>query len=159
MSSIGQGDLIVARIGKKQPSKPLLPEKKQRICVAKSHVCLRAECLLSAILVGLLAMIVTWGSSSIVDAGYELVQARGCLSKVEKQNEVLRLEMARLKSPQRVQEIAVGQLGMINPQNVYVAVKVPSVKIPVAAGNTETVMAQHSILFGNSKAEAHTIQQ
>lgn len=50
--------------------------------------------------VGILAMFVTWGSSAIVKAGYELVQARACLTKMEKQNELLRLEMAQLKSPQ-----------------------------------------------------------
>ena len=72
------------------------------------------------ILVSLLAMFVTWGSSAIVNAGYELVESRACLSKIESQNEILRLETAQLKSPQRIQDIAVGQLGMVNPETVYI---------------------------------------
>jgi cell division protein FtsB len=136
---------------------PLLPEKTERCSLAKPHRCLRTEYLVSAVLVGLLAMFVTWGSSSIVKSGYELVQARACLTKMEKQNELLRLEMAQMKSPLRIQNIAVGQLGMIKPQMVYVATKDSSVK-PSTDGASETVAARRSVLFGNSRAEAHNIR-
>ena len=135
----------------------LLTEKKERVITDKSHYCLRTECLLSAILIGVLALFVTWGSSSIVKAGYELVQTRACLTKAEKQNELLRMEMARLKSPQRIQEIAVNQLGMIKPQAVYIVAKetnVAKAARPVKA-KEETVAARSSILFGNARAEAH----
>lgn len=133
-----------------------LPAKKERRFCHRSHVCLRTECLVSAVLVGLLAMFVTWGSSSIVSAGYELVQSRGCLRTLEKENELLRLEMAQLKSPQRVQNIAVGQLGMINPPTVYIAA---NGVVPGTPVKEETVAVQRSTLFGDSRAEAHTIQQ
>lgn len=94
-------------------------KKPRRRSLPKTCFCLRTECLLSSILVGLLAMTVTWGSSKIVNAGYELMESRECLTKIEKQNEALRVETAQLKSPQRIQDIAVGQLGMINPETVY----------------------------------------
>jgi cell division protein FtsB len=119
---------------------------------------LRTECLASAVIVGLLAMFVTWGSSAIVKSGYELVQARACLSKMEKQNELLRLEMAQLKAPQRIQNIAVGQLGMMKPQLIYVVAKEESGNKPVKEGATETVAARRSILFGNARAEAHNLR-
>lgn len=134
---------------------PLLPEKTERCSLVKPRRCLRTECVVSAVIIGLLAMFVTWGSSSIVRAGYDLVQARASLSKVEKQNEILRLEMARLKSPQRIQAIAIGQLGMIKPQAVYIVAKQPPNNKPVNGGAAETVAARSSILFGNSRAEAH----
>ena len=126
--------------------------------MTKPRRCLRTECLVSAMVVGILAMFVTWGSSAIVKAGYELVQARACLTKMEKQNELLRLEMAQLKSPQRIQKIAVGQLGMIKPQTVYMAAKEASGKKPAKDGGLETVAMQHSVLFGNARAEAHKIR-
>lgn len=132
------------------------PKKKERRFCHRSHVCLRTECLVSAVLVGLLAMFVTWGSSSIVSAGYDLVQARGCLRNLENQNELLRLEMAQLKAPQRVQNIAVSQLGMINPPTVYIAANGVVPGMPV---KEETVTVQRNSLFGDSRAEAHTIQQ
>ena len=135
----------------------LLPEKTERCSLAKPRRCLRTECVISAVVLGLLAMFVTWGSSSIVKAGYELVQTRACLTKAEKQNELLRMEMARLKSPQRIQEIAVNQLGMIKPQAVYIVAKetnVAKAARPVKA-KEENVAARSSILFGNARAEAH----
>ena len=136
----------------------LLPDKTERCSLAKPRRCLRTECVVSAVVIGLLAMFVTWGSSSIVKAGYELVQARACLTQVEKQNELLRLEMARLKSPQRIQEIATTQLGMIKPQAVYIVAKdakVAKTAKPVKEGSGEMVAARSSILFGNARAEAH----
>ncbi len=134
---------------------PLLPEKSERCSLTKPHRCLRTECLVSAVLVGLLAMFVTWGSSAIVKAGYELVQVRACLTKMEKQNELLRLEMAQMKSPQRIQNIATGQLGMIKPRSVYVAAKNSPGNKPSPDVASETVTARRSILFGNARAEAH----
>ncbi len=136
-------------------NEPLLPEKAERCSLKKPQRCLRTECLVSAVIVGFLAMAVTWGSAAIVKAGYDLVQARSCLTRMEKQNELLRLEMAQLKSPQRIQNIAIGQLGMIKPQAVYVVAKDSPAKNPVKDGTTEPVTARKSILFGNAKAEAH----
>jgi len=137
---------------------PLLTQKAEKRSASKSHGCLRTECLVSAILVGLLAMFVTWGSSAIVNAGYELVQARACLTKIEKQNELLQLEMARLKSPQRIQTIAVDQLRMVNPQTVYVAVNDSSSKKTSSEQTPEPVTVQQFLLFGDARAEAHNMR-
>ena len=93
--------------------------KKRRRFIYMSHPCVRTDCLAFAILIGILAMLVTWGSSSVVNAGYELVESRICLGKIEKQNVALRMEVAQLKSPQRIQNIAVGQLGMTVPETIY----------------------------------------
>ena len=137
---------------KRQPLLSPQPEREQ----AKPRRCLRTECVVSALMIGLLAMFVTWGSSSIVKAGYELVQTRACLRQVEKQNELLRMEMARLKSPQRIQQIAMGQLGMIKPQNVYIAAKENNPR--VKPRENETIVVRSSVLFGNARAEAHRAQ-
>ena len=136
----------------------LLSEKVERCQPAASRRCLRTECIVSALLVGMLAMFVTWGSSTIVKAGYELVQSRASLTKLEKQNELLRLEMARLKSPQRIQEIAVGQLGMIKPQSVYVAANEIKPARTIKEGLKEPVATRGTVIFGNAKAEAHQVK-
>lgn len=135
----------------------LLAKRKERLSKRVSRCCFRTECLVSALLVGLLALFVTWGSSAIVKAGYELVQARASLTKVEKQNEIMRLEISRLKSPQRIREIAAGQLGMVNPPAVYVAVRNSAGPKPVQDEALETVAYQPFILFGNSRAEARDL--
>ena len=136
----------------------LLIEKKDRVITDKTHYCLRTECLQSAILIGVLALFVTWGSSAIVNSGYELVQARACLIKMEAENELLRLELAQLKSLERIREIAVGQLGLVRPNVVYMAATDSTAIRSADVANAEAppVRAQRSFLFGNGLAEAHT---
>lgn len=145
----------MTRIRKKK--QPLLPDKKERCSSPRSHGCLRTECLVSSVLVGLLALFVTWGSSAIVNAGYELVQARACLTKLEKQNELLRLDMTQLKSPQRIQGIAEGELGMMKPQTVYMVAKAQTGNKPVQDEKPEASSGQSAGLFGKALAEAHSI--
>ena len=139
-------------------SEVLLPPKPERTAPVKPRRCLRTECLVSAVVIGFLAMFVTWGSSAIVKAGYELVQARACLTRLEKENELLRLEMAQLKSPQRIQTIAEKQLGMIKPQTVYMAAKTATGVKSAKETNLEKVAVRRSILFGDARAEAHNIR-
>lgn len=135
----------------------LLTEKKERVITDKTHYCLRTECLLSAIMIGVLALFVTWGSSAIVKSGYELVQSRASLIKIEAENELLRLELAQLKSPERIREIAVGQLGLVRPNVVYMAsVESKAARTTVANAEAAPARAQRSSLFGNALAEAHT---
>ena len=38
---------------------------------------------------------------------------------LEKENEALRVEIAHLKSPQRIKELATAKLGMIVPESAY----------------------------------------
>ena len=137
---------------------PVLTEKKERCICPKPRRCLRTECLVSAIVLGFLALFATWGSSAIVQSGYELVQARASLIRLEKQNELLHLDLVRLKAPQRIQAIAVGELGMVKAPAVYMAMK-------TSAGNTsgqedrqELIAGQRFSLFGDSRAEAHTAE-
>ena len=135
----------------------LLTEKKERVITDKTHYCLRTECLLSAILIGVLALFVTWGSSAIVKSGYELVQSRASLIKMEAENELLRLELAQLKSPERIRKIAVGQLGLVRPNVVYMAaVDSTAARTIVANAEASPANAQRSFLLGNALAEAHT---
>lgn len=88
----------------------------------KLNTVLRLRCLMILVLLTGIAMFMTVRSEAIVRAGYELVQVKSQIIKIEKENDLLRLELAKLKSPQRIQSIATNQLGMIIPPSVYCAV-------------------------------------
>jgi len=66
-----------------------------------------------------MAMILTLQSSLIVKNGYDVVQIKSDIGKLEKENDFLQLDIAKMKSPQRIQAIAAKDLGMIAPQNIY----------------------------------------
>lgn len=79
----------------------------------------RNKCLILISLILFLAMVTMVRSEMVVNNGYELVQLKGQVNKLDQDNERLKLDIAKLKSPERIQTIAVGKLGMTIPQNVY----------------------------------------
>lgn len=56
-------------------------------------------------------------SSRVDSAGYELVKEKEVLTELQKENEQLHLELARLKSPERIQRIAKNDLKMRVPES------------------------------------------
>ena len=88
---------------------------------AKTDVRLRSQCFTLIIIAVVMGMTAAVQSAAVVKAGYALVQAKADVAKVVKETEILRLEIAKLKSPQRIETIAVQQLGMIMPQKTYYA--------------------------------------
>lgn len=68
-----------------------------------------------------MAMILTFQCELIVRSGYSLVQLKNQAAGLEKDNEKLRLDIARLKSPQRIHDIAQNNLGMVTPQTMLYA--------------------------------------
>ena len=83
------------------------------------NIALRTKCLITVVLVAVLAIFVTARSEAIIRAGYDLVQIKSQAISLQRENELLRLDIAKLKSPQRIQYIATAELGMVLPQNVY----------------------------------------
>ena len=67
----------------------------------------------------LLAMLVTVGSGINANQAYALTEAQQKADQLERENERLRVDIARLKSPQRIQTIATDQLNMVVPSQVY----------------------------------------
>ena len=67
----------------------------------------------------------------------------------------LRLELAKLKSPQRIQSIASNQLGMIVPPSVYCAAKTESTSQTFSKGPEQGLVNQVANAFRPAKAEAH----
>ncbi len=76
------------------------------------------------ILVGLvliLALILVARNAIIVHNGYELMKVQGEVTQAEKDMDMLRIDVAALKSPERVRRIAVKDLGMVVPPQVWFA--------------------------------------
>lgn len=87
----------------------------------KLNIALRAQCLITVIVLAVGAMFVTIRSEAIIRAGYELVQMKSQALKLQTENEQLGLEIAKLRSSQRIKTIATAELGMVVPKSVYFA--------------------------------------
>ncbi|MCR5758415.1 MAG: cell division protein FtsL [Selenomonas sp.] len=66
-----------------------------------------------------LALLVTVGSGISASRGYELVAIQQQADQLEQENERLKIEIAKLKSPDRIKAIAQDQLGMSVPRQTY----------------------------------------
>jgi cell division protein FtsL len=66
-----------------------------------------------------LALLVTVGSGISASRGYELVAIQQQADQKEQENERLKIEIAKLKSPDRIKAIAKDQLGMEVPRQTY----------------------------------------
>lgn len=89
--------------------------------VRKANKRLRAKCLILVAIATLIAVVTTMQRAAIVQAGYDLVKVKSQVAKIDKENALLRLDIAKLKSPQRIEEFATKELGMIIPKNAYYA--------------------------------------
>jgi cell division protein FtsL len=57
-----------------------------------------------------------WAQHQVVSLGYEISQASQEEQNLLKENKRLRLELAALKSPGRIEKMALKELGFVNPQ-------------------------------------------
>lgn len=92
--------------------------KRQSKPVCGLNVELRKSCCALTVLFLLLAGIATLQTERIVSSGYQCVKLQDDLKTVEHENEKLRVEIARLKSLERIQTIATNDLGMKTPNHV-----------------------------------------
>ena len=99
--------------------RPVAPSSFRHHIVLNTRLRARFFLLIAALAV--FSMVVTVRSSMIASHGYELVQMQQQAQKLEQENEHLRIENAKLRSPQRIGQIARDQLGMVTPKDVYFA--------------------------------------
>lgn len=67
------------------------------------------------------AAVVLYGNQIVSSCTYNVVVAKQKAERLEQENEHLRVDIAKLKSHQRIKEIAIKKLGMVVPQKVYFA--------------------------------------
>lgn len=74
-----------------------------------------------SVLVSVMAVLIVfafmWSRLMVVNAGYEISRANSARAALMEQNKRLRLEHLRLKSPERIENIAAGELGLMNPKS------------------------------------------
>lgn len=58
-----------------------------------------------------------WSRLMVVNAGYEISKANSSRAGLMEQNKRLRLDYLRLKSPERIESIATGELGLMNAKS------------------------------------------
>ena len=100
------------------PSQPLEPPKEpliRREINTNLRNCLRAI----FFLIACGAMVVTLLGGIGAKNGYTLLETQQNADQLEQENERLKIEIAQLKSPARIEAIAVEQLHMQVPQNMY----------------------------------------
>ena len=81
----------------------------------------RSHCQILFLVAAVMALLVTVGSGVSASRGYALVSTQNQAEQLEQENERLRIENAKLKSPQRIKDIAEGELGMTVPKKIYFA--------------------------------------
>ena len=80
---------------------------------------LRSRCRVAFVVFAILAMAVVIRSGISASRGYALVATQNHAQQLELENERLRVEIAQLKSPQRIKQIAEEELGMKVPPKMY----------------------------------------
>lgn len=88
-------------------------------CRPKLDYLLRSRCRLAFVIISILAMLVVVRSGINASRGYALVATQNQTHELEQENERLRIEIARLKSPLRIKQIAHDKLGMDVPKKMY----------------------------------------
>lgn len=86
---------------------------------SRLNTLLRSRCQLAFIIISILAMLVTVRSGISASRGYALVATQNQAQQLEQENERLKIEIAKLKSPQRISQIAEEELGMVVPKKMY----------------------------------------
>ncbi len=102
----------------KRDSRPRSLEE-ERPSAATVNADLRNRCLILFVLIAILSMGLALHRGISAERGYQMAEIRRQASRMEKENEALKVEIAHLKSPQRIKELATAKLGMIVPENAY----------------------------------------
>lgn len=80
---------------------------------------LRSRCRVAFVIISILAMLVVVRSGINASRGYALVDTQNQAQALEQENERLRVEIAKLKSPGRIRQIAEDELNMVLPKRIY----------------------------------------
>ena len=69
----------------------------------------------AAVMVVAVVFLFLWCRLAVIDMGYEISNLNKAGAVEREQNKRLRLELTRLKSPERIEAVAKGELGLVYP--------------------------------------------
>ncbi len=107
-----------------------MPASRQRKVVVKrriharvvlTDISARRKCLAAVLTVIFMAALLVYSAEVAADTGYQLNKVKVTVQKVQSENEQLNLDIAELKSPDRIKNIAMTKLNMVLPTNIYYA--------------------------------------
>ncbi|MGN0940687.1 MAG: cell division protein FtsL [Selenomonadaceae bacterium] len=98
-------------------------KKKSSMTLPRPHInaVMRSRALILVVVLSVCLSIMTLRSMLLATRGYELVQMQNAATQLENENKQLNLQIAHLRAPQRIRDIATNDLGMVVPKNVYFA--------------------------------------
>lgn len=104
-------------------AKAVRPPTQRPQTAARPHInaYLRSRAAILLVAVAVAASVITVRSGISATRGYELVQMQRAAAQLERENQQLELDIAHLKAPQRIRDIATNDLGMSVPKEVYFA--------------------------------------
>jgi cell division protein FtsL len=108
------------------------------------------------IIVVAIAISITGRYAEIARTNYEIAKLKYAVAKLEKENEAMQINVASLKAPGRVQQIAVSRLGMQLPDKVYYASSQPTG--PQKQADVEAVRTATVSPLGAIRVEARSRQ-
>jgi len=96
---------------------------------------IKVRLLLSVFVVFVLGLSVLFRYVYIVESKYQLENMKRELSRIDKENKLLKVKLAELKSLDRIEKIAKSKLGMIEPGvNNFVFIRVPEYSVTSEQG-------------------------
>lgn len=102
-----------------EESKQLRQAPKEPLFKTVLDTSTRSHCQILFLTMAILAMLVTVGSGVSASRGYALVAVQQKADALEQENERLKIDIAKLKSPERIKNIAKDQLGMEVPKHTF----------------------------------------
>lgn len=76
----------------------------------------------SIVIVMLFTLFYLWSRLEVISLGYEIAKANKSRAELLENNKKLKLEILSLKSPQRIEAIAVNKFGLVYPRGEQVVV-------------------------------------
>lgn len=74
------------------------------------------------ITVTVVVSVIVWSRLAVVNTGYEISRANAARSGLIEKNKRLTLELMALKSPERIERIASGKLGLVYPHGEQIVI-------------------------------------
>jgi cell division protein FtsL len=99
---------------------------------------LSRQCFLFFIVILTASMIMVIQNDRLVQTSYKLFEMKEYASELEKENQTLRVEIVKLKSSERIRNIATNQLGLVLPGTENILPDAENIEVPQISSDADT---------------------